>query len=124
MINPINNGNINDYNSIKNKSDEAKQGIFERELQKAVEEMDEKKLIKACKDLESVFVGMMFKQMRSTVIKSDFTDGGMEEDMYEDMLFEKYSEEIAEGKGIGLGEMLYKQLVKTMNKESGAKNVK
>jgi flagellar protein FlgJ len=120
MINPISNGNINinEYSSVKNKADEAKQGAFEKELDKALAEKDEKKLRKVCSDLESVFINMMFKQMRSTIQKSDLMGGGMAQEMYEDMLYESYAEEIAKGKGIGIGDLLYKQLAKSINRES------
>ena len=67
---------------------------------------------------------MMFKQMRNTVQKSDLIDGGSAEEMYEDMLFDKYAEEVSKGKGTGLGDMLYRQLSKNMNKESEENNVK
>jgi len=117
MINPINNNGILDYNNIKGKVDEAKQGAFEAELQKAIEEKDEKKLRQACSDLEAIFVSMVFKQMRNTIQKSELTGSSFAEDMYQDMLYEKYAEEISKGKGLGLGEMLYKQLSKSMGKE-------
>jgi flagellar protein FlgJ len=125
MINPISNGNnITDYNNANSKAQEAKQGEFERALEKALEEKDEKKLQKACADLEAIFVNMMFKQMRSTVQKSGLIDGGSAEEMYEDMLFENYAEEVSKGKGTGLGDMLYRQLSKNMNKESEENDVK
>jgi peptidoglycan hydrolase FlgJ len=118
MVNPVNNLNISDYNNIKGKAQEAQQGEFERTLEKAIEEKDEKKLKKACSDLEAIFVNMMFKQMRSTVQKSGLMDGGSSEEMFEDMLFEKYTEEASKGQGTGLGDILYKQLAKSMKKES------
>ena len=124
MVNPINNSGIIEYNNITEKSQEAKQGEFERVLDRAKEEKDDKKLKKACSDLEAIFVNMMFKQMRNTVQKSDLIDGGSAEEMYEDMLFDKYAEEVSKGKGTGLGDMLYRQLSKNMNKESEENNVK
>lgn len=124
MVNPINNSGIIDYNNVKGKVQESEQGEFERALEKAVEEKDEKKLKKACRDLEAVFVNMMFKQMRNTVQKSGLFDGGTAEEMYEDMLFDKYAEEISKGQGTGLGDVLFKQLSKSMKKESEENNAK
>lgn len=125
MVNPISNGNnIVDYNNITDKSQEAKQGEFERALEKALEEKDEEKLKKATRDLEAIFVNMMFKQMRSAVQKSGLLDGGSAEEMYEDLLFDKYAEEASKGKGTGLGDILYRQLSKSMKKESEENNVK
>lgn len=124
MVNPINNNGIIDYNNVKGKVQESEQGEFEKALEKALEEKDEKKLKKACSDLEAVFVNMMFKQMRNTVQKSGLFDGGAAEEMYEDMLFDKYAEEVSKGQGTGLGDVLYKQLSKSMKKESEENNAK
>lgn len=124
MVNPIDNFNITDYTNIKEKSREAKQGEFEKALEKAIEAKDEKKLKKACSDLEAIFVNMMFKQMRNSVQKSGLFGGGFAEEMYEDMLFEKYAEEMSKGNGTGLGDMLYRQLSKSMKGESEGNNVK
>lgn len=125
MINPISSGNnITDYGNIKEKTQEAKQGEFEKALDKAIEEKDEKKLKKACSELEAIFVNMMFKQMRNTVQKSDLFNGGYAEEMYEDMLFEKYAEEISKGKGVGLSDVLYQQLSKSMKGESEENDAK
>ena len=125
MVNSISNGNnIVDYNNVKDKAQQAQQGEFERALEKALEEKDEKKLKKACSDLEAIFVNMMFKQMRNTVQKSGLLDGGSAEEMYEDMLFDKYAEEVSKGKGTGLGDVLYQQLAKSMKKESEENNAK
>jgi len=125
MINPVSSGNnIVDYNNAKSKAQEAEQGTFERTLEKALEEKDEKKLREVCSGLEAIFINMMFTQMRNTVQKSGLMDSGSAQEMYEDMLYEKHSEEISKGKGIGIGDMLYKQLSKNMKKESEENNVK
>jgi len=123
MINPINNNGIMDYNNANSKAQEAKQGEFEKALEKAMEENDEKKLKKACSDLEAIFVSMVFKQMRSTVQKAGLFDGGMAEEMYEEMLYDKYAEEASKGKGIGLGDLLYQQLSKSLKREREREDV-
>lgn len=124
MVNPINNINITDYANIKEKSQESKQGEFERALEKAVEEKNDKKLKKACSDLEAIFVNMMFRQMRNTVQKCGLFGGSFAEEMYEDMLFENYANEVSRSNGIGLGDILYRQLSKNMKMESGGNNAK
>lgn len=123
MVNPINNNGIIDYNNANSKAQEAKQGEFEKALEKAIEDKDEKKLKEACSDLEAIFVSMMFKQMRSTVQKTGLFDGGMAEEMYEEMLFDKYAEEVSRGKGTGLGDLLYRQLSKSLKPEREIEDV-
>lgn len=120
MINPINN-----YNNLKITSEITEKSVakntdkhlsdFEKILEKAVGEKDEKKLKEACKDFESVFVNMMFSQMKKTVQKTNLFGESYAESMYDDMLVEKYSEEMSKGKGIGLADIMYKQLSKGMN---------
>lgn len=110
MINPIN----SDYNiQMKAAVDKAKTAegqSFEEMLKKAAEEKDDKKLREACRNLESVFLNIMFSSMRNTIQKSDLIGDSFASGIYEDMLYEKYAEEASKGKGLGLGEMLYEQL--------------
>ncbi|HWQ30832.1 MAG TPA: rod-binding protein [Negativicutes bacterium] len=125
MIDSINSGNnIIDYGTIKGKTQEAKQGEFQSALDKAIGEKDGKKLKETCMDLEAVFINMMFSQMRSTVQKDELFGGGYAEDMYQDMLYEKYADEASKSGGIGIADMLYQQLSKGMNKESEENNAK
>ncbi|MGE5677993.1 MAG: rod-binding protein [Pseudomonadota bacterium] len=125
MIDSINSGNnIIDYGTIKGKTQEAKQGEFQSALDKAVSDKDEKKLKETCRDLEAVFINMMFSQMRSTVQKDELFGGGYAEDMYQDMLYEKYADEASKSGGIGIADILYQQLSKGMNKESEENDAK
>ena len=122
MVSSISGINSNlDYN-IQASQAKAQQSEFEDILKQAQEEKDDKKLMETCRNLESVFVNMMFKQMQSTLSKTSLTDGGFAEDMYNDMLVEQYSEEATKGKGLGLAQMIYKQLSKNntnTNKSEG-----
>lgn len=76
---------------------------------------DDAQLKKTCQDFESIFINMMFKEMRNSVQKSDvFSDGndnGNAMDTYQGMLDEEYSKEISK-RGIGLADVMYKQLSK------------
>lgn len=110
MVSSISGINNNmDLNITASKS-KAEQNGFEDILQQVQGEKDEKKLMEACRNLEAVFVNMMFKQMQSTVEKSGLTDGGFGEEIYNDMLVEKYSEEATKGSGLGLAQVMFKQL--------------
>jgi len=110
LINPIN----SDYNiQMKAAVDKAKTAegqSFEEMLKKAAEEKDDKKLREACRNLESVFLNIMFSSMRNTIQKADLIGDSFASGIYEDMLYEKYADEASKGKGLGLGEMLYEQL--------------
>lgn len=118
MINPINNFNINNSFSVdaKKKLEETQQSDFEKMLEKAVADGDEKKLKDACQKFESIFINMMFTQMKKTVHKTNLFGESQAEEMYDDMLTEKYSEELSKNNGIGLGDIMYKQLSRNFKK--------
>ncbi len=116
MINPISSGNnILNTEQAKSKSEEVQTGMFEETLKKAVEEKDEKKLKEACRNFEAVFINMMFSQMRSTIQKTDLMGNSFAQDTFEEMLYDNYSKEMAKGPGIGLGDIMYKQLSKNIS---------
>jgi flagellar protein FlgJ len=70
----------------------------------------EKKLKKACADFESLFIYHMFKTMRSTVPRSGTLNPLTGKDTYEMMMDQKVSEELSKKGGLGLQEMLFRQM--------------
>jgi len=69
------------------------------------------KLYEECQEFESIFVKMMVKEMRNSVDKTDvLISGGWAEDIYQDMLDDEYSKNMAKSAGFGLADQLYKQL--------------
>ncbi len=73
-------------------------------------EKEKEKLKKACKDFEALFVNQLMKEMRKTVKKSGFMDGGNAEKIFQSMLDEKYAEAIADSGEMGLADMMYRQI--------------
>lgn len=88
---------------------------FKTELEKAFSAKDKEKLKKACKDFEAMMLNMMFKQMRSTVSKSDLVENSMARENFESMLDDELTKKASEGRGIGLSAALYKSLSKSMD---------
>ena len=74
--------------------------------------IDEGKLKKACEDFESIFISQMLKEMRKSIPKSGLLDGGNEQDAYLSLFDEAFSKSIAQGGGIGLGKILYQNVMK------------
>lgn len=118
MVSSVNGINNNIQANINTSKAKLEQSEFEEMLKAAQEEKDEKKLQETCKELEAVFVNMMFKQMQSTIQKSKLIDGGFGEEVYNDMLLEEYSKEATSGNGIGLAQIMYKQLSKNITNKS------
>jgi Rod binding domain-containing protein len=73
-------------------------------------------LYQACQDFESVFIKQMLNTMRKTINKSGLLDGGMAEDIFEDMLYDEYSKKMAQNAQFGLADTLYKQLSAEVSK--------
>lgn len=104
-------GNKSTINTVKNKASDS---LFETELQNAFDKNDEKQLKQACQEFESLFMNMMYKQMKATVVKSELIPQDSGRDIFESMLDDKMMEEASSGKGIGLSDVLYKQLSKQL----------
>ena len=77
-----------------------------------VKKIDEGKLKKACEDFESIFISQMLKEMRESIPKSGLLDGGSEQDAYLSLFDEAFSKSMAQGGGIGLGKILYQNVMK------------
>jgi flagellar protein FlgJ len=73
--------------------------------------MDAKKIKETSREFESLFIEQLFKSMRNTVPKDEWLNGGLKQDIFEDMLYSEYSKMISKSGGIGLGDMVYKYLL-------------
>jgi flagellar protein FlgJ len=67
-------------------------------------------LYKVCLDFEAIFIKQMLNVMRKTVEKEGLLDGGMSEDIFEDMLYDEYAKKMAETAQFGLAETMYIQI--------------
>ena len=66
----------------------------------------------ACRDMESLFLSYLLKEMRATVDKSGFISGGKAEEIFTSLLDVEYSKQMSSAGGIGLASLLLKQLDK------------
>lgn len=111
---------INSTSSVNNiyeanaKLKQAEDSSFEKRLVKAMDEKDKEELKEVCQEFESIMLNMMFKEMRATVMKSDLIPEDAGTEIFQSMLDEQYVEKASESGGIGLGDMLYKQLSKKL----------
>ena len=67
-------------------------------------------LRKACSELESLFITYLLKEMRATIPKSEFLNGGKAEEIYTSMLDSQMARELSAKGGIGLSSVLLDQL--------------
>lgn len=100
--------------SVKSSDDD-----FERRLRAAAENGDGAELKQVCKEFEGIFINMMYKQMKATVPKSDYMESDSATELFNSMLDEQLCT-VAAQKGIGLGDMMYKQMSKQYLKNETA----
>lgn len=74
-------------------------------------QVEDKELMEAAKEFESLITFMMLKNMRSSVVKSDMLKSPAE-DIYQSMLDQEITKNAAKEKGLGIAEMVYKQFAK------------
>ncbi len=125
---------INSYSSdiitsaMKQKQEQQKVNSFEEELNKAAESNDETKLKEACQEFESYFINYIFKQMQNSVYSINNGEGlirrSQGEEIFTEMLNEEYSKRATKQGGIGLADMMYKQLSQNLNTVSKIEDTK
>ena len=73
---------------------------------------DDKKLKKACQEMEAVFLNMLLKSMRATVPKSESNGSGMQSDTMQSMFDMEMTRNMAAAGGTGLADMMYRNLTR------------
>lgn len=110
-INSIN-GNLSNFiaesTAAKSETDQ-----FQKLLEEAQASENDTELKEACKEFESYFVKQMYSVMRNTVPEGTLTEKSHGREIFEDMLDEEYAEQASEGRGVGIADMLYRQLSKS-----------
>lgn len=110
--------NLNLQNKIyqsKIKTTEQNTQQFKNILEEAKKNNDPEALKSACKQFESIFVNILLKNMRNTIIDSGLTEKSHAREIFEGMLDEAIAQEVSKGQGIGLAKLMYEQLSKSMN---------
>ncbi len=70
----------------------------------------EAELKQVAQNFESIFIQMMFKEMRNSVEKSNLFGNSQATEFFESMKDEEMSKQLAASGGIGLGNMVYQRL--------------
>ena len=67
-------------------------------------------LREATQEFESLFIGQMMREMRSTVPESNLLGSGSGQQIFREMLDQEFSRRAAYSGDFGIGELLYRQL--------------
>lgn len=70
----------------------------------------DKKLMDACREFESVFLSILLKESKAVPRAGQFEGVRAEHSAFSDMLADELGKEMARAGGIGLAEVLYKEL--------------
>ena len=109
----------NTLDSVQNTKTGSIDDDFEKRLKAAAEKGNDTELKEVCQEFEGIFINMMYKQMRATVPKSDYLQSDAATEIFNSMLDEKLCDAAAQ-KGIGLGDMMYKQMSKQYLKQENS----
>jgi len=71
---------------------------------------EDKKMREACQGMEAIFLNLMLSRMRDTVPKSGLTGSSSQESIMRSMLDTEMTKNLAQSGGIGLADMIYRQL--------------
>lgn len=75
------------------------------------EQRTDKKLLKSCEDFESIFISQLMKEMRKTLNnKNNILHGGQAEEIFNDMLYDKYSQLASRQSDFGIARVMYDHL--------------
>ena len=73
---------------------------------------EDAKLKTACQEMEAVFLNMMLTKMRASVPKTNLMGDNSQEEMMQSLLDTELTKNMAQAGGMGLANMLYRQLSK------------
>lgn len=86
---------------------------FQKKAEYVLENKEKEELKSVCEEFESIFLNMVFKEMRNTVIDGGLIEKDTGYNIFEDMYFEELSKEASnKDDGIGIAKMLYEQFTK------------
>lgn len=88
----------------------AQDDSFAKRLEEAARNNNDKELKKACQEFEAIILNILYKQMKSTVIKSGLIEEDPGTGIFESMYDEQLMEQASKTGSFGLAESLYRQL--------------
>ncbi|MEN8907695.1 MAG: rod-binding protein [Clostridiales bacterium] len=112
-IQSLNKGLVN--NLIDSTKNLVKKNNFENNLKAAYDENDKKKLKESCQDFESIFLNIVYKEMKSTVPKSGLIENSQGKEIFESMLDDELMKGASKNNSIGLADQLYNSMVKKID---------
>ena len=80
--------------------------------------VDPEKLKKACTEFEALFIQEILKFMRQTIPQSGLSGPGAGKEVYQSLMDQELSKNLAKKGGLRIGEMVYRQMVRKEEKKT------
>jgi flagellar protein FlgJ len=80
-------------------------------------------LKRACQDFEAIFTNQMFQEMRRTISNDGLFNGGRAEEIFTSMQDAELAKSMSRQKGLGLADVLYRQLSQVMAHEDAGETI-
>jgi flagellar protein FlgJ len=104
---------------IISKAEENKTKDFDAILKEAAASQDDKALREACEELETYMLSQLFKQMKTSMLSGEsLIPKGDYEKTFEDYMIDNQSKEMTKAGGIGLADVMYRQMTHTYSKHA------
>ena len=121
-------GGLNILPQTQDKNKVEKAEGFAEELSKAQKNtMDDpayqKRLKQACQGFESMFIQMMWKEMRGTVPENSLFGESQGEKIFRDMLDTEMVDRMTQAGGVGLADLMYQQLRSQYEAQKHGQNI-
>ncbi|MBS7525803.1 rod-binding protein [Fusibacter paucivorans] len=105
-------GNYDVASALQTVTDSSEGKDFKTQLENAQAAGDDEAIRDVCKQFEALFINMLLKQMRNTVQEGGLTEKSQARETFEGMLDEETANNIAEGGGIGIADLMAKALTR------------
>lgn len=109
--------------SLRLQTASAAEQNFDEVLQRSMQKGDQKKLYKACQDMESVLLNKMLAAMRQTVPRSEWMGQSFATETFEAMLDEEYARLASQNNSLGIADILYRQLSEKLTTDYQNQNI-
>jgi peptidoglycan hydrolase FlgJ len=100
------------------------QSVDNKNESRFAQSIEQKKLLDACKDFEAILLNKMLSTMRESLPEGGLFEKSFGEKIYQSMLDEEMTKQMAHGKGIGIADMLYQHLKQSIKPAAGEEALK
>ncbi|MBI4793343.1 MAG: rod-binding protein [Deltaproteobacteria bacterium] len=115
---------MNTINPATNQFQQSMQSVDNKNERRFAQSVEENKLLDACKDFEAILLNKMMSTMRESIPEGGLFKKSFGEKIYQSMLDEEMTKQMAHGKVRGIADMLYQHLSPAIKPPAGEEPLK